>query len=355
MYQVGPPQSNRAVANETSPYLQVWAPSRLHWGLLNESGTGGRVDGGVGVGIMSPAWSFRMGWELPSPPFSELDQVAAAVISRLSTVWGTPPCSITFESVIPLHVGLGAKTSLSLAVGRGYATLCGLRFRSLDLAGALGRGGTSGVGVHVSDGGGLVVEYGHRFPADKKRFGPSSSRLAVGVPQLARRLQWPLTWKFLLIRPAGVGLSGVEEEAFFQSCCPVPEWETRTILRLVSEQLVPSVGSRFLGGVQAYLGAIQGLGLKVREWRTQGDLSRDLSREWARARSKEPLLSPLCLSSLGPQLFMVTDDSAREMTWLRRIGLPAESVRIAQCAPTGVLVQSAPEPAKSENIRTWGL
>jgi predicted sugar kinase len=92
--------------NKSHPYLRVWAPSRLHWGLLNESGIDGRVDGGVGVGVVSPAWRFRIGWELPSQPSNELHQVAASVISRLSAVWGGPPCSIAFDSVIPLHVGL---------------------------------------------------------------------------------------------------------------------------------------------------------------------------------------------------------------------------------------------------------
>jgi len=323
--------------------VTVSAPARLHWGLINESGTGGRVDGGVGLALSSPSWTVHMGSNLRSRLSGEHNEVAERVVARLSREWGTEPCGVLFGSVIPFHVGLGAKTSLTLAVARGYAELRGVPVRTADIAALLGRGGTSGVGVHVSDGGGLVVEYGHRFPEDKQTFGPSSSRLATGVPDLAHRFRWPDSWKVILVQLGGKGLSGAAERAFFNANCPVPAQDTAEILHLVKTTLLPSIERRYLPGVQDYLRATQRLGLKVREWTTQSSDVTKLRHQWACIESECRLISPLCLSSLGPQLFMVSDNPTVELGCLRRLRLPPGSFTVGEATNNGVLVRSTPQ------------
>jgi beta-RFAP synthase len=119
------------------------------------------------------------------------------------------PQRITIEACPPEHAGLGTGTQLALTVGRAVGRSAGLGdLAAADLAGRLGRGARSAVGVHGFDGGGLVVEAGRR-PGDP-----------LGV--LVARVPLPVDWRVLLLRPTlppsvggAAGLSGAAERAAF--------------------------------------------------------------------------------------------------------------------------------------------
>jgi beta-RFAP synthase len=49
-----------------------------------------------------------------------------------------------------------------------------------NLALLTGRGGTSGIGVHVFDLGGFIVDGGHRWPEDKCELGPTRHLTELG-------------------------------------------------------------------------------------------------------------------------------------------------------------------------------
>lgn len=315
--------------------VEVVSPSRVHCGLINESGIDGWVDGGVGISLDEPSWRIRLRSRPPTRRTDGPAQVAAQrVIATLSQAWRVPVCDIELVSNVPFHTGLGAKTSLYMGIARGYAHLNGIAASTLQLATLVGRGGTSGVGVHGSSVGGIVVDAGRGFPHPKSSFGPSSEVLD-GPPGLRARYAAPADWRVLHLRLASTGLHGEEESRFFARECPVPIDETRTIIRLIDGRLLPALSVCGLADVNEVLDELQGLGLKRREWEVQNLRTRAFRDVWTEHRTSLRRLAPICLSSMGPTMYMVTDSPEREIRELVRLGIDGSSVGVSKISETG--------------------
>ena len=230
--------------------VEVFAPSRLHFGLLSP-GCGERRFGGVGAMVDAPGLRLTVG---PSSSLQVEGELAARVVT-FARRWGEAvgrkvACCITVESAPPEHIGLGVGTQLGLSIAAGLNAFYGLpSATALELATSVGRGDRSAVGAHGFVMGGLIVEQG------KHAHEPLSP--------LDCRIDLPAHWRFLLVRPEGMsGLSGVEESSAF----PCPSDDLRTtcdeLRRLANEQVVPAAATAdfaaFAGALYQY-GYLAGL------------------------------------------------------------------------------------------------
>lgn len=302
--------------------LIVTSPSRIHTGLLDESGYSGRIDGGFGFALAAP----RVEFEVTVADRSRLCSAAAMLDSGRTR----------FSSSIPKHVGLGSHTAAAMATGTGGALLRRQEVDFLRIASERRRGGTSGVGVHIAANGGAVLDAGHLYPGEKSQFGPSSSVLA-GPPALVDRWTFPRSWRVIHFRLTDErGLSGSEEASFFSDHCPIPRSESRIINSLVSSCLVPAMNAQALDLLHAFLDALQQVGLKVREWKVQPSEVVEFQTQWEwRRKQSRNILAPLGLSSVGPTLYLVTARPEREMATLRDLGVKRSRITVTTVPDRG--------------------
>ena len=321
--------------------IEVHSPARLHFGLFNESGLNGQVDGGAGLAVDNPGWCIRMvpssSAEAPPLPGNVHPSIAASV-NELRQRFGRPPIEIRLISTVPLHVGLGARTGLLMAVGNGLAILANTEMSHLQIATLARRGGTSGVGVHVAEYGGLVIDAGHQYPLEKATFGPSSLALAPPPPLRIAHMP-PSSWKVIHLRLGDLGLYGGLEADFFQTHCPIPGKQTEAISRIVELGLIPALAANNISQLHLFLSDLQELGLKRLEWSIQSHATRALQDRWKQLRRADPRLSPICLSSMGPTVFLITEDPAREKSYLERLGILDIAI-VASIAKCGTHVRS---------------
>lgn len=168
--------------------------ARLHFGFCNLSLAHERLYGGIGVALAEPRVT------VVAEPADRLDadepvrRYAAAAVDLLDL----PGASVTVESALPRHAGLGSGTQFALATLSAVAAAYGTSVDVRTLAPELGRGGRSGVGVAAFERGGFVVDAGHpsaRFTTERPPVGEWT------VPAVAAHHAIPETWRFLLVLP----------------------------------------------------------------------------------------------------------------------------------------------------------
>lgn len=270
-------------------------------------------------------------------PAKWADHVVDDVYRRFKTRFDISRHHVTVHGGPGRHRGLGSHTSLAMAT-----TVLLSHYHDLNLTNAekielSGRGGTSGIGVHGALLGGLIMDEGRKFPEQKRTFAPSSQSRPLGHPHLKNRWQLPRNWRVVIVANPGRGLSNQAEKDFFLQHCPIPRSETNSILRL-SEQFSRDFGATDLDLLDDYLLNLQQLGLKRREWEIQPPASQALRDAWQRLRDIESGLPTLALSSLGPTLFLITEQAERVVSQLRSIGVPPTLLRTATISMRGVEV-----------------
>lgn len=228
--------------------VHVFAPSRLHFGLLSP-GWGARRYGGVGAMVDAPGLRLTVRPASSLTAEGPLASRAVTFARRWAETTGKPiACQLTVESAPPEHVGLGVGTQLGLSVAAGLNACHGLPpANALELACSVGRGDRSAVGAHGFVLGGLIVEQG-KLPHEP-------------LSPLDCRIEMPPDWRFLLVCPEGMqGLSGSEEASAF----PTPTESLRAICQelrgLASEQLVPAAAT---GNFEAFAAALYRYGYQA--------------------------------------------------------------------------------------------
>ena len=229
--------------------VEVITSGRLHLGLLDLSGIGPRVDGGIGLAIEEPSLrvvAHHCSEQRLNCP-SELEPCCVRVVDRLATSKLTEKAEISVYSKMRAHVGFGSGTQCSLAIGFALNMLKhGTMPRSENIARLTGRGGTSGIGINVFDVGGFVVDGGHRWPEDKQELGPTRAFDQVAIPPLIARLAFP-DWGILIVAPSERrATSGQAEIELFKSLVPIPIREAEAACRAVLLGILPAIaGSDF--------------------------------------------------------------------------------------------------------------
>ena len=284
--------------------LQVISPARLHLGLVNESGYLDRVDGGLGVQVRFPRWEYRLSpanyLGVIGDVAAELEQNALSVLRRCCARFGIDGAELTILEGIPLHAGLGAKTSFLASIVKAIASWTDHK-PSIDCVARLsGRGGTSGVGINAIHTGGFIIDVGRRFGTEKDAFLPSSrhnDRAPRTLPPFRLR-----GYSIVHFRFGDSGISGAQEADFFAQSCPIPVEETKELLLQLYGRLLPALLEDDDAELQASLRTLQNVGLKRREWEIQSEVSRRFRGFFESAGLNEAL----CLSSVGPTVAVIT-------------------------------------------------
>lgn len=232
--------------------LSVRAPSRLHFGLLSWGPESPRQFGGVGLMVEEPGLEISAApaksWGADGPLAERALQFAGRVAGRMAEE-GTepPPLHFRIHRAPPEHAGLGTGTQLGLAVARILAATIGRpETPATALAALAGRGLRSGIGLHGSERGGLIVDGGRRGPE--------------GVPPLLARLGFPEDWDILLVIPGlGPGLHGPSEVRAFAELPATPASLTDRLCRIALLGLLPAVVERDLAAFGEALDEFQHL------------------------------------------------------------------------------------------------
>ena len=242
--------------------VAVKTPARLHFGLIDLNGALGRIDGGVGLAINDPTF------ELVAKPSHRIEvesyqyrNRAYTILEGLQAKHNFPGIHVEFLSEIPAHSGFGSGTQLALGLGQAVNTLYDLNLSILDLAFAVARGGTSGIGVAAFEQGGFVLDGGHPFPEEKSSFLPSSAVGNVPPPPILLRYPFP-NWDLLIVSPNCKHISGKTEVNPFQTLCPQPQSTAERLSHIILMKLLPAIHEENLFAFGEAINRIQTFGWK---------------------------------------------------------------------------------------------
>lgn len=231
--------------------VEVSAPSRIHLTLVDLHGSfSGRIDGGAGFSLNEPR--FVASVEPSSGGFgidiiggdgqdrSEGEVEILALLKRMSQIHGFPAVNVRISAPLGSHAGLGSKTAILLSVCQAYLALFKKQLSALEMAKLVGRGGTSCIGVHGFHTGGFIVDCGHSFSMKGETFRISGLARDVPPGPLIGRYHMP-EWPMLLITPNARKIHGRLEQQYFESVCPIPLEDVRTVCHTIMMILIPAV------------------------------------------------------------------------------------------------------------------
>ena len=283
--------------------VTIRTPARLHFALIDLNGSLGRIDGSIGLAINDPHF------EIIAEPASQIQIVsdqykerARVIVETLRAKYNFPGIHLQLTSEIPPHSGFGSGTQLALGIAQAVNTLYNLDLSVADLAHAVGRGGTSGIGITAFERGGFILDGGHRFPAQKSSFLPSSAAGNVPAPPLLLRHPFP-NWELLIVIPRCTHISGETEVQLFKTLCPQPRSTAEQLTHLILLKLLPAIFEEDRRVFGSAINDIQTFGWKKVEIDAQGGI---LQRTLDFLRDNGAIGAGV--SSWGPAIFIVGDD-----------------------------------------------
>ncbi len=291
--------------------VTIRTPARLHFALIDLSGSLGRIDGSIGLAINDPHF------EIIAEPANQVRIVsnqyedrARAIVETLQSKYSFPGIHLQLVSEIPPHSGFGSGTQLALGIAQAVSTLYNLNLSVADLAYAVGRGGTSGIGITAFEQGGFILDGGHRFPDQKSSFLPSSAAGNVPAPPLLLRQPFP-DWELLIVIPRCTHISGETEVQLFKTLCPQPRSSAEQLSHLILLKLLPAIFEKDCYAFGSTINAIQTFGWKKVEIDAQGGILQqtlDFLRDNGAVGAG--------VSSWGPAIFVVGENlsSLKEKT-----------------------------------------
>ena len=285
---------------------EIKAFGRLHAGLIDLSGDGYRLNGGIGWAIDGDYILIRatrarivevIDYRDEPLEQKELADVAAMLQRFIEARSMNGGVRIDLLGDLPSHRGFGVGTALRLAALEATAKIYDEQLPRTDLIAFSGRGGTSGVGIRTYFEGGLVLDLGHRRSTAPA---PSRDRANMGAPLPLLRVDMP-QWTFGIcigasLRPVPISV----ERAVFQRSLPLPRSDVEAALYDIVFGMVAAVmeddQTVFAGAVDA----LQTRGWKRAEWAIHGAELASLSEK---IRAKGGL--GIGLSSMGPTLYFL--------------------------------------------------
>jgi beta-ribofuranosylaminobenzene 5'-phosphate synthase len=228
--------------------IRVRTPSRLHFGLIDLNGNIGRVDGSLGVALDTQGWLLEA--DIKEGKYTDWDSSnlypeSIEAIEKIDQYFNvnTSPFKVEIKEALPAHAGLGSTTQFLLALGLIASKSNNLSCSVTEMAKAINRGGTSGIGIAAFDAGGFILDGGHSFGPGKQKetFLPSSASIASPPPVLFRHYP-PDNWHFVIICPENPpGAFGKEEINLFQENCPISERDVEKLSRLILMKILPAL------------------------------------------------------------------------------------------------------------------
>lgn len=289
--------------------IEIQTPARLHFGLLDLHGGLGRIDGGIGLALEQPRTLISVkrsrDFETFCPMEPGFEERLHAAVQAVCEHYGFSAVAVSIEERARPHSGLGSASQTLVGAGLAVCALHGLSPGAAEIAGLVGRGGTSGIGIGAIEHGGFIVDGGHRFrrgEGSKSGYSPSSASVGVPPPPLLARYEFPL-WDILIVIPRGEGASGNRERDLFEEACPVPAGDVEKMCRILLSQMLPAVLEADIQTFGVAMEAYQQYGFKVFEAETQGPLIAECA-EFLRSGGG----CGVGMSSWGPTLYAFGDD-----------------------------------------------
>jgi beta-ribofuranosylaminobenzene 5'-phosphate synthase len=269
--------------------------------LIDMNGEIGRVDGGAGLTLSSP--NIKIKAEEADGTLIEGLQVFAERMRKAAEVLlpEGKGVKITIEEQMPAHVGFGSGTQSALAAAAAVNELYGLGKSVRELAFAVKRGGTSGIGVTAFEKGGFIVDGGHKFK-DKRAFMPSAASKVPPGPVLFRE-DFP-DWDLVVAIPNDKGMHDQQEIDIFQKFCPLPIEEVREVSHVVLMKMMPAVIEEDIESFGAAVNHVQTVGFNKRESLIWPNFVKNIA-SFMRSRSYGA-----GVSSFGPVVYSFVDNKA---------------------------------------------
>lgn len=315
---------------------QLRAFPRLHVTLVDLCGATRRRYGGAGFTLSGPSTDVRASLhqtntlELPFEVYERDREDIETVLSCVSEQLGK--CfRVVVEDCPPLHVGLGTKTALLLAIARVCSQAAEKAIPKNQLQSVTRRGAASGIGINAFFTGGFVVDIGH--PASQSQtWLPSGASLPQSPPQLSVRSAVPDRWTFHLFLPDGKRYCAGEEVEMFGRNTPVPEGDVLAVLAEVYHGLVPAVLYDDIPLLKDVLRAINSKGFKRAEIASQPACVR--ATITALDQETEAAVG---MSSMGPLVYAVTESSSSSIERL----LASKGEALRACYLSGYSARNA--------------
>ncbi len=242
--------------------IKVVSPSRLHLTLIDLNAELGRVDGGVGITLEYPSMELLADKADNIEIFGDYGLSGKMRKAADSLLPAGKGIKLHINDSIPDHVGLGSGTQVALSAAAALNKIYELGKSIRELAVAVGRGGTSGIGVAAFEYGGIILDGGHKFK-DKREFSPSAASHVPPGPVLFRR-NFP-DWPIVLAIPNTKGVHGSEEVDIFKKYCPIPLAEVQEISHVILTQMLPAIMEEDLESFGRAINHFQIAGFKKRE------------------------------------------------------------------------------------------
>lgn len=289
--------------------IKVVSPSRLHLTLIDLNAELGRVDGGAGITLESP------GLEISATEADTIEVIGDPLLAgkmRKAAQALLPAgkgIKLQIDDSLPDHVGLGSGTQAALSAAAAVNRIYRLGKSVRELAVAVGRGGTSGIGVAAFEKGGFILDGGHKF-RDKGAFSPSAASHAPPGPVLFRR-DFP-DWPIVLAIPNSKGAHDAVEVDLFKKFCPIPLAEVQEICHVILMQMLPALVEEDLESFGRAINHVQTVGFKRREVELQSQPVLDIMKYM-----RDNGASGSGISSFGPVVYGI-------------VGSPEEGKRLQQ-------------------------
>ncbi|WP_152049908.1 beta-ribofuranosylaminobenzene 5'-phosphate synthase family protein [Tautonia marina] len=283
--------------------IKIRSFPRLHFGLLDVSGSGHRAYGGSGVMLDALPTEVSVGYEPVGEVHAPIDQTGrhdvASALERMRAAYGLAQGFHSIHRLPPQHIGLGTKTSLIMAVLKAWEKISGIDIPDRQLQLLSGRGGASGVGIHGFFHGGFVVDAGH--PSNSvTSYMPSAGHRPRDVPLVTIKSKVEERWRFTLILADGRKYYDGVEVDFFKHNTPIPASEAREAIEITHHGIVPSVISGDIELMKTALRRMHGCGFKRRELLGQTDQVRHLLSDLDELRG-----CAVGMSSMGPLVYVI--------------------------------------------------
>jgi beta-ribofuranosylaminobenzene 5'-phosphate synthase len=310
----------------------VEAYARLHFGVLDLRGAGGRWFGGIGAAASAPSLRLSASRsDVLTVEGEDADRAGTFARQFLDYHRLSHGASLHVHRALPPHAGLGSGTQLALSIARALADLYDLDARPPALARVMNRAQRSAIGTWTFAGGGLVVEGGRR--AGSNHCGP-----------LIARLPFPETWRCVVVVPEGPpGISGADEAEAFARLPKPSEPDVHHVSHLVLMSLLPALAD---GDLEQFGRALTEVQEVTGQWfaSAQGGTfasgpSRGLVRQLA-----EWGATGVGQSSWGPTVYGIVDGAEAAARLVER----ARGV----IGSTGQVFEG---PFRSEGARVWRL
>jgi len=312
----------------------VEAYARLHFGVLDLRGSGGRWFGGIGASASAPSLL------ISASPADALtvegdDPERATVFARQFLAYHhlAQGARVRVHHALPSHAGLGSGTQLALSIARALAEIYSVDADPRALARAMGRAQRSAIGTWTFAGGGLVVEGGRRARTDD--CGP-----------LLARLPFPQSWRCVVVVPDGPpGISGADETEAFARLPKPSEHDVEHVSHLVLMALLPALADGDLDGFGRALTEIQEVTGRWFAPAQGGTFASGPSRELVR-RLDEWGAVGVGQSSWGPTVYGIVDGADAAAQLVERVTALLRS----SLGSSGRVFEG---PFRSEGARVW--